>query len=123
MEGFDIKEMNVKVPGKSAAKTVYILYLVSLLIGITGIIGVIVAYIYKKDAPQWVQTHFDFQIHTFWIGFLYLAIGAAISAVGGYVLWLAVLTAWSIWLMVRCIKGIKYLDRGEPYPEPGSWLV
>ena len=57
---------------KGAAKIVYILYLVSLLFGITGIIGVVMAYINKDDAPEWVQTHYQFQIRTFWIGALFI---------------------------------------------------
>ena len=57
---------------KGAAKIVYILYLVSLLFGITGIIGVVMAYINKDDAPEWLQTHYQFQIRTFWIGALFI---------------------------------------------------
>ena len=53
----------------STAKLVYILYLVGLVFGITGIIGVIVAYVNKGDAPEWMQSHYRFQIRTFWMGF------------------------------------------------------
>ena len=42
----------------SDANTVYILYLVSLLVGITSIVGVIMAYVNRSDAPEWVQTHY-----------------------------------------------------------------
>ncbi len=122
VENFDIKQMNIKVPGRGAAKTVYILYLVALVIGITGPIGLIVAYVYKKDAPDWLKTHFDFQIWTFWIGLLYLVIGGVIVSLGGIVAWLIVVTLWSLWVMIRCVKGIKYLDRGEPYPDPRGFL-
>jgi len=27
-----------------------------------------------------------------------------------------------IWLVVRCIKGLKALDAREPYPDPLGWL-
>ena len=57
------------------ANIVYILYLVSLVVGITGIVGVIMAYVNRADAPEWVQTHYRFQIRTFWIGLLYGLIG------------------------------------------------
>ena len=54
--------------GAGTAKLVYILYLVSLLIGITAIVGLIIAYVNRDDAPGWLQTHYRFQIRTFWIG-------------------------------------------------------
>ena len=67
------------------AKIIYILYLVGIVIGITGIIGVIMAYINKTDAPAWLQSHYQFQVRTFWIGFLYLIIGGILTlAVIGY---------------------------------------
>ena len=67
-----------------SARIVYILYLVSLIVGVTSIIGVIMAYVYRADAPQWVQTHYRFQIRTFWIGLLYafLSLLTAIIIVG-----------------------------------------
>jgi len=49
------------------ATLVYILYLVGLIIQVTHLIGVIVAYIYRNDGPDWVRTHYRFQIRTFWI--------------------------------------------------------
>ena len=41
----------------STAKIVYILYLVGILFGITGLVGVVMAYINKSDAPEWLQSH------------------------------------------------------------------
>ena len=35
---------------------------------------------------------------------------------------LLILLFFIFWLIVRCAKGIKYLDREEAYPEPGSWM-
>jgi uncharacterized membrane protein len=53
------------------ARVVYLLYFASLLVGVTSIIGVIIAYVYRADSPEWVATHYRFQIRTFWIGLLY----------------------------------------------------
>lgn len=104
---------------QGTAKIVYILYLVGILFGITGIIGVIMAYINKADAPEWLQSHYQFQIRTFWIGFLYLIIGGFLTlAVIGYL----VILFWVIWLIVRCAKGIKYLDAKEAHPNPTGWM-
>ena len=101
------------------ANTVYILYLVSLLIGITSIVGVIMASVNKADAPAWLQTHYRFQIRTFWIGLLYSFVGllTLIIVVGFF--WLMFVFAW--WI-VRCVKGMKALSLGQPYERPASWL-
>jgi len=102
-----------------SVKTIYILYLAGLLFGITGIIGVVMAYMNRNDAPDWLQTHYQFQIRTFWIGLLFMLIGGLLSVVLiGYFIMLF----WVIWLVVRCVKGMKYLDRNEPHPNPKGWM-
>ncbi|GGY54740.1 membrane protein [Bacterioplanes sanyensis] len=109
------------VPSKDSDKIqiVYILYLVGLVIGITGIVGVIMAYIYKGDAPEWEQSHYRFQIRTFWIGLLFMVLGAILAlVVVGYLIFLF----WMVWLIIRCVKGMKYYNNKEAVPEPGTWM-
>jgi uncharacterized membrane protein len=103
----------------STANAVYILYLVGLVVGITTIVGVIMAYVNRGDAPEWVQTHYRFQVRTFWIGLLYGLIGAltCIIVVGLFFL-LFVL----VWWIVRCVKGMQTIARGVPYERPATWL-
>ena len=103
----------------SMAKVVYILYLAGILVGITGIVGVIIAYVNKSDAPEWLKTHYQYQIRTFWIGFLYLFIGSILSIILiGYL----VLLFWMVWLIVRSVKGMKYLDNEQAHPDPTGWM-
>lgn len=105
--------------GEGTAKIVYILYLIGIVFGITGIIGVVIAYVNKGDAPEWLKSHYQFQIRTFWIGALYIVIGAILSmAIIGYLL----LLFWVVWLIVRCVKGIKALDAKQAHPDPSGWL-
>ncbi len=101
------------------AKIVYFLYLVSVIIGFTGIIGVIVAYIYKNDAPDWLKNHYRFQIRTFWIGLLYLFIGGLLSTI---LIGFLVLLFWVVWLIVRCVKGLQALGKKEAPPNVEGWL-
>ena len=104
---------------EGTAKAVYILYLVGIIFGITGIIGVVMAYINRSDAPEWLQSHYQLQIRTFWIGGLYMLIGVFTAFILiGYV----ILLFWLIWLIVRCAKGIKSLDQKQPYPNPTGWM-
>jgi uncharacterized membrane protein len=104
---------------RSTAKLVYILYLLGLIFPITGIIGVVVAYVNKAEAPGWLQSHYRFQIRTFWMGLLYLIVGAILLLV--LVGWLVYLF-WVIWLIVRCVKGLKALEQQQPLVDETSWM-
>jgi uncharacterized membrane protein len=35
---------------------------------------------------------------------------------------IAILLFWLVWFLVRCIRGIRYLNRGQAYPNPEAWL-
>jgi uncharacterized membrane protein len=101
------------------ANVVYILYLVGLLVGVTNIVGLIMAYVNRGDAPEWVRTHYRFQIRTFWIGLLYSLIGViTIFIVVGF-FWLMFVL---VWWVVRCIKGMQAISRGVSYEQPATWL-
>ncbi|AOU98407.1 hypothetical protein BI364_10950 [Acidihalobacter yilgarnensis] len=101
------------------AKIIYILYLIGLVLGITGLIGVVMAYVNKGDAPEWLATHYRFQIRTFWIGSLYLVIGGLLSLV---IIGYLILLFWAIWLIVRCVKGMKALEQQVAPANPGGWF-
>jgi uncharacterized membrane protein len=100
------------------ARIVYILYLVSLIAGVTCIIGVIVAYVYRADAPEWVRTHYRFQIRTFWIGLLYGFLSLLTAIIVG--LLFGVFTF--VWWIVRSVKGLKLLAQGAAYENSATWL-
>ena len=55
--------------------TVYILYLVGFLTGITVLVGLVIAYLQRDRTDQVSQSHFQFQITTFWVGLLYFFVG------------------------------------------------
>jgi uncharacterized membrane protein len=103
----------------STANVIYILYLVSFVVGITGLIGVIMAYVYQGAAPDWVRTHYRLQLRTFWIGLLYGIIGAVTAFI--FVGWLVILFT-VIWYIVRCVKGMQRINAGLPYDDPATWL-
>ncbi len=104
---------------EGTVKIVYILYLAGVVFGITGIIGVVMAYINRSDAPDWLASHYQFQIRTFWIGALYMLIGIILAfVVIGYL----VLVFWVVWLIIRCVKGMKSLDQREAHPNPSGWM-
>ena len=54
--------------GKDLALLVYILQAVGLVIGLTWIVAVIINYVKRDDVRgTWIESHFDWQIKTFWI--------------------------------------------------------
>ena len=100
------------------ANIIYVMYLIGVVTGITMIIGVVMAYIYKDDAPEWLRTHYDAQIRIFWIGILYCIVaGLLLFVLIGFLLYLVI----AVWWIVRCVKGLKYLDQRQPYPDYQSW--
>jgi uncharacterized membrane protein len=102
------------------AKAVYILYAVGYVVGITWVIGVVIAYVYRTDAPDWLKAHFTFQIWTFWIGLAASIVGAITAAIViGFLIWLALL----VWSIVRLVKGWKWLADGQPVPKPTSLML
>lgn len=101
------------------AKIVYILYLVNIVVPFTGLVGVIMAYVNQKDAPDWLQSHYRFQIRTFWIGLLYLVVGVILSLVLiGYL----IILFYLVWLIIRCVKGMQSLDMKQAHPNPTTWM-
>ena len=99
--------------------TVYILYLVGFLTGITVLVGVVIAYLQRDNTDHVSQSHFQFQITTFWIGVLYFFVGLLTLHFGIGVL---ILLWWVIWTVIRCVKGLLALNMGEPIGNPNSWL-
>jgi uncharacterized membrane protein len=102
------------------AVIVYVLYLAALLVGgITALIGVVVAYVARGDAPDWLDSHYRFQIRTFWISLVYGLVGGVLSLI---VIGWFVLLFLLIWWIVRCAKGLLALRRGEPIRDVTTWL-
>jgi uncharacterized membrane protein len=107
-------------PGQTNALVVYVLYLAGLVIGISGLVGLVIAYVNRGKAGGFVETHYTWQIRTFWIGLLYALIsGVLVIFAIGFVLLFAV----AVWFIVRCILGIQALQRGEPIKNPESWVI
>ena len=107
------------VNDKGDALAVHLHYLIGFLTGITALVRVISAYVKKPPASDFLQSHFQFQVRTFWIGLLYLGVGSFLLFLyigGPILLW------WLVWTLVRVIKGLILLNDGRPIPQPTSWL-
>jgi uncharacterized membrane protein len=76
------------------------------------IIGVIIAYVKRDDVRgTWLESHFRWQIATFWWGLLFGVIGLVLAlALVGFVVLFAV---W-VWAIYRVVKGWLRLNDGRP---------
>ena len=107
-------------PGPTNAQLIYILYFLAFVVGITAIIGVILAYVNRGKAGSYVESHYTWLIRTFWIGILFSVISFVLSIVFiGFLL--AVATV--IWVVIRLVKGLQALGRGEPIADPQTWWI
>ena len=103
----------------STAKVIYILLIIGTIIGITGIIGLVMAYVMRDGSENWLQTHYRFQIRTYWIGLLYVLLGVFTLAISvGYL----ILFFTFVWMIVRCTKGLKQLEDNQPVKNLESWF-
>lgn len=106
--------------GKTNIQIIYVLYLVSLAIGVTALIGIVLAHMNRGKAGGWVETHYTWAIRTFWIGVLYGVICVVLAVIGiGFLLMIAV----AVWAIVRIVIGLQKTSREEPIDNPESWLI
>ncbi len=100
------------------ALAVYLLYGAGFFVGLTFLLGVVLAYVARDQAPPWLATHFTFQIRTFWLSILWCVVGL-VSA------WLLVGLAFLAWAFIltlgRTIKGLVRLNEDRPIDNPESW--
>jgi len=95
------------------------LILTAFLTGWPSIIAVILNYVKRSEVRgTWLDSHFSWQIRTFWYALLWLAVGAVlfITVVGipvAVVLWLAT----GIWVLYRIIRGWVALSSQKVLPE------
>ena len=98
---------------KNITLMVYLLQALSFLWGVTAIVGVIVNYVKRDDVRGTVyDSHFDWQIRTFWWGLLWSVVGVLLVVAFGLGL-LILFVAW-IWAIYRVVKGWLKLSEGKP---------
>ena len=113
-----------EIGAKNTVQLVYILQGVGFFVGVTWIAGAIVNHVKRGEAAgSWVDSHFRWQIRTFWFGLLWSVVGTLLSVV---MIGLVVLAANYIWLIYRVVKGwldfsagkAMYQKRDDPRPPP-----
>lgn len=96
---------------------VYVLQAVSFFAGVTpliALIGLIINYIKRSEVKNTLyESHFNWQIRTFWVALLVGMLGyATLMVLVGF----AILFVLFVWCVYRVWKGVLYLNDGRPMP-------
>ena len=99
---------------KTITMVVYALQAASFLFGVTAIVAIIINYVKRDDVRgTWLESHFRWQIRTFWFSLLWGGFGLiTFLLVVGYF----ILIADGIWVIYRVVKGgLNLIDGKEMY--------
>jgi len=94
------------------------LVVTAFLTGWPSIIAVILNYVKRSDVRgTWLDSHFSWQIRTFWFALLWVVIGFVlfITLIGipiAYILWVVT----GLWVLYRIIRGWLALTSERPMP-------
>ncbi|QXR36895.1 hypothetical protein EGK70_005085 [Alcaligenes aquatilis] len=89
----------------------YALYILSMFGGITALVAIIINYI-KRDEVRgtYLESHFDWQIRTFWWGLVGVVLSFLLMAIlVGFVTIVIV----GVWIVYRLVKGLLALNDGK----------
>ncbi len=90
------------------------------LTGWPSILAVILNYVKRSDTQgTFLESHFRWQIRTFWYALFWLAIGAilVVTVIGIPLAWL-MFGATGIWVLYRMARGVLRLLNDQPMPLP-----
>lgn len=113
--------MSQKSPNTTLTHVIYALHAASFFLFFTGIIAVIINYVKRSDVRgTWLESHFKWQIRTFWWGLLWGILGAVGTVI--YIGFLILLVA-GIWYIYRIIRGWLRLNDGLEMYVPKSKAI
>ncbi|MDD3798350.1 MAG: hypothetical protein PHE36_04135 [Novosphingobium sp.] len=100
---------------------VSLLYLSSCVLFATGIVGLVLAYVWRNEPhEEWETSHYTYLIRTFWLGLLGAVVSTLLMVVAiGFLL----LGAVAILVIVRCVLSLVAAQKQQPMPNPETWLA
>jgi len=97
---------------KNITQVIYGLYAASLVVGITYLVAIILNYVKRDDVKgTFLESHFDWQIKTFWYSLLGWVIGAVTTFI---LIGFVILGLTLVWFIYRIAKGWLRLNEGQP---------
>ncbi|UOD51097.1 DUF4870 family protein [Orrella daihaiensis] len=106
---------------REKVQAIYIAYLASLVVMPLSIVGVFFAYkIRQEQRGNWLESHCNWQIQTFWIGLVAFLVGGLTAMLFvGYLIMLAT----GLWFLYRIIKGWLKLSENQTVEPKAYGLV
>ena len=100
-------------------KVIYLLQALGYLTGLSYVIALILDYVKIDDVRgTWLESHFRWQIRTFWFSLLWYVLGVVTYVVGVGAIILVVITFWVIY---RILKGwLNLIDNRPMYTVRGG---
>jgi uncharacterized membrane protein len=100
---------------KTITTVVYALQALSFIWGLPALVAVIINYVKRDDARGTLyESHFHWQIKSFWWGLLWTVLGIALAFI---LIGFVVLLVAYVWMIYRVVKGWLKLADGKPvYP-------
>ena len=97
-----------------------LLFAASCITGVSAIIGVVLAYVWKGEPHQpWEETHYTYLIRTFWIGVIASVLGVLTVLIGiGFLILLGV----GVWALIRTIMSLINAQKREAMNNPETFL-
>ena len=131
--------LDVSEPNPSLVTLTHVIYALhgaSLLVGIVGaatvvgafllgwpsLIAVILNYVKRSEAHgTWLDSHFRWQIRTFWYALLWVVVAILVSlplmaVLIGFLTWPIMMLALGVWAIYRIARGWLALRDGQPMP-------
>jgi len=109
-EGFDFNRPTI----------VGLLYLASVLAGVTAIVGVVLAYVWRGEGGEaWASSHYSYLIRTFWGGLIGSIVGGILTIV---LIGIPLLIAVVVWVVVRTAMSLVNAQKRAPMPDPQTLL-
>ncbi len=97
---------------RNLTQIIYFLYAASIVVGITAIVAIIINHVKRDEVTgTWLESHFRWQIRTFWFSLMWGVIGGITAIIGvGFLIW----GIAAIWAIYRIVKGMLNFYDNKP---------
>ena len=110
----DMQQNAATDSAKTMATIVYALQAASFFLGFSIFVAIVVNYVKKSEVQgTWLESHFRWQIRTFWFGLLWAVVGLVMLF---FYIGVVILLANAVWFIYRIVKGwLRLNDNKEMY--------
>lgn len=102
----------------------YVLFLIGPANFLTMLIAAIIAWLRYDKSPDWLASHYAFQLRTlvYAVILLLIALACALTVILLPIA-IAIWLLWTFWVIIRVVVGLIRLVDGRPNPDPTTFWV